>query len=350
MNKYLLIPRNGTFSEREFITFNGKTFYIEEIKKVDGIILDEKPNFKKHKKESGVPFESCTFKNDRQERLSRQIVLDDTFSPQEKKKLSALFRKNFLFHEYEENGWNKIREQRLFFGEFDVVDVPCVELRLFTGTIQAAKHEISKETFLDYRKNGMPADVYEEMKEDTDFSDPIFSDYSTLTANDQKVRGFLGYLRKAIDSAIFNLSDIPTEASGVVSSGRDSSSGKSQKKKEKKSQPFAFAFNAWTKRAWYSLEIYEKFELSRIRTKVERHFVYPMKEPVYTYELAYEGVDGVLSKFDFYSDSGTDSDSSFLYDDKGRAFGFEVRKDHEDDYDSYEDGYDDEDEDEDEDE
>ena len=331
MEKYLLIPKNKTYVDRQRIQVDGKTFLIDEINEIKGIVLDENPDLSEYNSEIGYKFENYRFLHNKDERIRREIIFEDNFTTQEKDQIEGLIAEGIYSYQYSEYGWEKILAERLVYGELDVKVVPFNELSLFTGTMQAAKCEISKEDFLRYKSEGMPASTYEELKDYTDFSSPIFSDYSSLTKNGEEVEGFIEYLQHSIDQAINELTYTnQINTNNENAEGTEEVGEKATKKVKRKPKPHMFSYSAWTKRAWYSLKIYEDFDISRLKPVIERNYVYPSESPTFTYELTYLCDDGESQTFEFDSDYGTNSDSSYIYDSKGKPFDFVVNEDDED--------------------
>ena len=214
----------------------------------------------------------------------------------------------------------------MVFGDLNIHEVYVNNLVFYTGEINGVSSPLTKADFEQYRDNGMPQNIFDELTDDNDFAGPILSDHSSLTVNDKDVEGFYNRLESLHNQAVVEYDRTHPFESKAQKTGR----GKAKKGKKKTSgdsmdlSSYMFVYSAWTKRSFYELEIYEDFDIDRLRVEVSRDELHLGDHPIYTFSLSYETQNGEIVDFSFRENHGTNSDSSCLYDTKGKAFNFEI--------------------------
>ncbi|MCG3775866.1 MAG: hypothetical protein JW395_2712 [Nitrospira sp.] len=324
--KFMMVPSDGTYLARKLISKDGNQFYLEERVEIKGIVLDEKPNLRKYDPAVGFKFESSSFKNNFKTFKGEYAVFPDGFPAKERKAIEKLINVGIYSYEYDEHGWQLIEECCLVFGDLNIHEVYVNNLVFYTGEINGVSSPLTKADFEQYRDNGMPQNIFDELTDDNDFAGPILSDHSSLTVNDKDVEGFYNRLESLHNQAVVEYDRTHPFESKAQKTGR----GKAKKGKKKTSgdsmdlSSYMFVYSAWTKRSFYELEIYEDFDIDRLRVEVSRDELHLGDHPIYTFSLSYETQNGEIVDFSFRENHGTNSDSSCLYDTKGKAFNFEI--------------------------
>ena len=85
-----------------------------------------------------------------------------------------------------------------------------------------------------------------------------------------------------------------------------------------------FVYEAWIKRSFYELEIYEDFNIDKLGVEISSEILHPKDDSILTFTLTYTNSEGEKREFEFQSDHGPNSDSCTLYDSNGKEFDFEI--------------------------
>jgi hypothetical protein len=249
-----------------------------------------------------------------------KLVLPDDFSIEEKKSVRKLFLDNCLWN-LDDLGWKELKSTYTLNGLFDIKKVPVHKLELFTSLIEITKLKVSESEAINFSKNGVPESILDEI--DNDVFDPIFDEITTLSVDDDEVKEFPIQFRTKYDELVKDLSNVNPDANSV---------------KDNKLE-FAFVREAWIKRAYYELTIYEEFDISKLDISVTREFVFGTNKHYDVFSLTYDGVD-----FEFADGDVANSWDFNLRVSNGKILKCNLIEDS-DDYDDYDEYDEDEDED-----
>jgi hypothetical protein len=198
VTKFMLVPNNGIFLEKEhFQDCDGNKFVIEQAIEVKGIIIDKKPNLKERHETGVFRFDSDEYKNGYSADLELKVLFDTGFPTKSKRQINKILKTGTVYSfEHEDYGWKLIERYRVIPGEFSVQKIYVTKLDFYTGEISGGCTTLTKKEYEQYRLNGIPQNIYDDISTDNDFSGPILSDHSSLTVNGQEYPGFYPHLEK----------------------------------------------------------------------------------------------------------------------------------------------------------
>jgi hypothetical protein len=200
----------------------------------------------------------------------------------------------------------------MVFGDLEVQRITVNKLELTTENLCGSVTHISKKEFNEYRGNGVPENIYEEIVDNQEFSNSILSDSVSLTVNNVELINFDKKLANLYEQALKEYN-----ATKITNKG---------KKSKKKTQIYShmFVYEAWIKRSFYELEIYEDFNIDKLGVEISSEILHPKDDSILTFTLTYTNSEGEKREFEFQSDHGPNSDSCTLYDSNGKEFDFEI--------------------------
>ena len=324
VTKFMLVPIDGIFLEKEhFQDREGNKFVIEQTIEVKGIIIDKKPNLKKIHETGGFRFDSLEYKNRCSVHRKRKVLFDSGFPTKSKRQINKILRTgNVYSFQPEAYGWKLIEKYRIIPGDFSVQRVHVTKLEFYTGEISGGCTTLTKKEYEQYRRKGIPQSIYDDMTSDNDFSGPILSDHSSLTINRQEYSGFYSHLEKIYSESEKLISESLKQRDRLKKGTQIAVEPGSQKKSAPR--PYLFVHSEWIKRAFYELEIYERFDINRLRVEISAERLHPKADFDYIFHLFYETEESDLLEFEFVKNLGSNADSVDLYNARGKSVGFDV--------------------------
>ncbi len=327
MIKFMLIPTDGYFLEKEvFKDREGNKFTLEQKIEVKGIILDQRPALKKARKADGLRFDSLEYKDGYSRYKKQRVVFEGGFPLSGKRQINKILKTgNVYSFQHEAHGWTLIEKYQVIPGEFSVRKIHVTKLEFYTGEISGGCTTLTKKEYEQYRRKGMPQSRYDDMITDFDFSGPILSDHSSLTVNGHEYDDFYPHLEKLYSESKQRICD--QSASSDRRKQKSCPSEKGGGRKKEMSRTYLFVHSEWIKRSFYELEIYEPFDVNKLRVEVSAELLHPKANIDYIFDLFYETEEGDLIEFKFIENFGSNSVSVDLYNARGKSVNFEILDD-----------------------
>jgi len=297
---YLISPKNKNSLSKCITYKKGKySFSITRTWSNCTILVDKKPVIKKTEDSQYTILKKFEFKEN-EFNYKEKIIFSDNFQIEDKKKVKKLIKNSDLYLD-ENHGWKESKEIYTIVGEFECRKVPVNELTLVTPEIEIVEEKIDKNKFKEYKNNGIPFEEYLDIDGNSELCSPVMSDSTSLHLNENSELSNL--VRKLYKKELEIIKK-----------------SKLGHKITKNKNPFHAVFiERWVKRSWYKLKIYEDFDENKLEISISKFYTIGTNECFETFNLSYDGKD-----FEFIENLGSDSENSYLVDNKGKCFPFEV--------------------------
>lgn len=326
----MLVSSDGSYIKRHVLLKNGETIYLEDKYKIKGIVLLKKPNLKKYDPTVGYKFELGDFLNE--SFVGQNTVFPDKYSAKQRKAIENELKELYEY-QYKDHGYQLIDTSYLVFGDLTVLSVPVNDLVFFTEEMKGSTTVLQQSDFEKYRDDGMSQNIFDEYVDEDNFSAPVLSGNSSLSVNGADIENFYNSLKSLHIQALAdykeslhyknkNIENITVKYDSKAKASED----------ESNLYPYMFVYSAWMKHSRYKLKIYEDFDVARLRlNEFTSQVLHPRVDLIYTFQLAYETQDGDIVQFEFSLHNGPDSDSSDLYDPKGKSYSCDIYESDEED-------------------
>jgi hypothetical protein len=301
--KYLITPKKqNTLIQKEFYRKGKKFFYIETVWYKPEIVVDKKPNLKAFNPTEGFLLNTFKFKSGELDSKSK-LVVPDNIVDTEAKKIKNEYRKYGYIFDIE--GWESAETEIRVFGDLDIEETPYHLITLFSSEIEVLLMKISKDQYQSYLSEGLPQDQYDELEQNAEISGSIYDESTIIDIDGTEIPNFHKLFKpKYIHS---------------VKEYEKKYGTKLNNKNKKVKIEYAVVGERWIKRSWFTLEIFEEFDISNLKIEISRDVYFGRTDYIDTFSLNYAG-----KEFEFKENYGADSDDYYLMTSAGERNHFDI--------------------------
>jgi hypothetical protein len=165
--------------------------------------------------------------------------------------------------------------------------------------------KITKDQYQSYLSEGLPQDQYDELDQNAEISGPIYDELTMIDLDGVEIPGFHKLFKSKYDQSLKEY---------------EKKYGKKLSSKAKKTKiEYAVVGERWVKRSWYTLEIFEEFDINKLSIELSRDVYFGRSEHVDTFSLNYAG-----REFEFKENFGANSDDYYLMKSNGERNNFDI--------------------------
>lgn len=304
---------NCILIEEELYKNDGQTFSIETRHRNPHIIVPKKPALSTYNAERGMLLSEIIVQHVDPNK-SVHLRIPEFLTASTRKAIEGWFAAGadaFSLGQYDElKDYDFPTRHYTIYGAMKIARIPVREIVLYTSQIERTERILSNKEFKNYRANGVPQRLIDEMTQDTDCSEPLYSDGVYLSVNDAELSQFPEWL----DAQHETFQQEHQRAQEVAK----------KRKKGGTRLEYALVYEAWIKRAKYGIVIYEEFDWKKLQVAFFR------EDKVFggyttIFEISYAG-----APLEFFEHWGANADDLELIDSSGQAYDFEVIDDDDD--------------------
>lgn len=301
--KYIITPKKkNALIQKEFFRKGKKFFYIETVWDKPEIVVNKKPNLKGFNPTEGFLLDTYKFKSGEQDSKSKLIV-PENISDIEAKKIKNEFRECGYIIDIE--GWESAETEIRAFGDLDIKETPYHLITLLSSEIEVLLMKITKDQYNSYLSEGLPQDQYEELEQNAEISGSIYDESTIIDIDGIEIPNFHKFFKpKYIQS---------------VKEHEKKYGTKLESKNKKVKIEYAIVGEKWIKRSWFTLEIFEKFDINKLNIEISRDVYFGKTDSVDTFSLSYAG-----NEFEFKENYGANSDDYYLMTSTGKRNHFDI--------------------------